>query len=173
MSNEFFDGNTIRKINNLYSRGKPTPQLWRDNTCQGLTVNIGVKKASWHMRTRDCNARIADFDDFNSADKIPTLRDAVDFARTIVARGGKPEEFFTMFRERKDLSIAMAWHGRVDPKIMTWEIARDQYLAWCFQNRRHATWEGYKSALGAVNNSALADDFAPLGGKAIVSQDVV
>ncbi|MCZ7890468.1 tyrosine-type recombinase/integrase [Agrobacterium salinitolerans] len=169
MSNEFFDGNTIRKINNLYSRGKPTPAVWRDTVCQGLTITIGVKKASWHMRLRDCNARIADFEDFGSADKIPTLREAVDFARTIVASGGKPDEFFKMFAERKDLSIAMAWHGRVDPSIMTWEIARDQYLDWCFRNRRHATWEGYKSALGASNNSALTDDFAPIAGKALVA----
>lgn len=169
MSNEFFDGNTIRKINNLYSRGKPTQAIWRDTICQGLTITVGVKKASWHMRTRDCNARIADFEDFNTADRIPILREAVHFARTILAGGGKPDQFFAMFREHKDLSIAMAWHGRVDPKIMTWEIARDQYLAWCFENRRHATWEGYRSALGAVKNSALATDFAPIAGKALVN----
>lgn len=163
---ETFDGNTIRKVQNMLKRGE-TGTL-RDGQCAGLAIRVHKSTATWSMITRDGKWTIGPLDFWSAAD-IPMLRSAVTQARQIQKEGRDPKDFFAALKSERDVELA-THRAAVSYGIgSTWENVRDAYIHWIYDHREKETARGYKSALGATKGSVLEQDFTPLAGKPIAS----
>ena len=173
MPTEFFDGNTLRRISNLYKskRGevrKPTDGIYRDNECAGLCIKVRARGATWALLTRDINAKIGDFALFIE-DDIPALRQLCAEAKDQAKRGVKPEVLFTAFREKRDVKAAKEVQAVVHGGAKTWVEARDGFLQWARVNKSIQTADGYRSALGAAKDSVYEPDFRHIVKKNVAS----
>ena len=171
MPSEKFDGNTLRRITNLYKTetGQPDKDYdYRDTVEVGLCIKVRKRGAVWYMLTRKTNARIGGFSLFDAED-IPALRTLVAEAKVLEQKGMKPDALFQAFVDKRDVGLAKQIHDVVRSGAKTWEEARDEFLAWSFENKAKATTEGYRSALGACANSVYEKDFAFMAGKPLKS----
>lgn len=166
MAAEIFDGNTLRRVQNMLKAGRTG--ILRDSQAAGLAIRVYKSSASWSLITRDAKWTIAPINLFSGED-IPTLRSLVAEARQLIKDGRDPEKLFEAFRSEKDVKLA-AHRTDVSHGVgKTWEEIRDSYLEWVSINREKDTARGYRSALGAAKGSALELDFAPLAGRPIAS----
>jgi hypothetical protein len=111
---EFLDGNTLRRIANLYtdkkSGSKPISDIeYRDSQCPGLCIKVRKRGATWCMLTREINAKIGDFHLFKAED-IPALRELVAEAKLQLKDGHKPDALFEAFRKQRDVATAREVH---------------------------------------------------------------
>jgi hypothetical protein len=166
---EFIDGNTIRRIANLYKTPSTLVDCeYRDTKATGLCIKVRKRGPTWCMLTRDTNAKIGDFDLF-SAEDVPALRSLIAEAKVLEKKGMKPDALFKAFVEKRDVGLARQVHDVVRSGAKVWEEARDEFLAWAFVNKAKATAEGYRSALGASRNSVYKKDFAFVAGLPVAS----
>lgn len=173
MPTEFIDGNTLRRIANLYTDKKAgskpiSDNEYRDSQCPGLCIKVRKRGATWCMLTRDINAKIGDFHLFK-ADDIPALRELVAEAKVQLKDGHKPDALFEAFRKQRDVVAAREVHLVIKAGAKTWEETRDEFLTWAMTNKSTQTADGYKSALGAAKNSTYQKDFTFIAGKPITS----
>ncbi len=173
MQKEQFDGNTLRKVSNLYKaqkfRKKPIVEHdWRDVEMTGLVIRVRQNGATWRILTREINAVIGDFHLFTEAD-LPQLRALVAEARLAKKQGHQPDALIKAFLATRDVKEARDAHNVAKNGAKTWEEGRDSFLEWAYKNKSVKTVDGYKSALGACKASVYEPDFRHMAGKAIES----
>ncbi|NZD54181.1 hypothetical protein [Rhizobium leguminosarum] len=173
MQKEQFDGNTLRKISNLYKAQKAGKKPivehdWRDVETTGLAIRVKPTGASWRILTREINAIIGDFHLFDEND-LPQLRALVAEARLGKKQGHQPDALIKAFLETRDVKVARDIHKVVKEGAKVWEDARDAFLEWAYRNKATKTVDGYKSALGACKDSVYEPDFRHIAGKALAS----
>ncbi len=166
MSSEYFDGNTLKKVNNLIQRGTEKTVMYRDKNTSGLAIKVTPTGASWYISTRDLNRQLADYITFGK-DDIPTLRKLVDELKREHAKGRDVAPMIAAFAAGHTVQDAKHLHDVEHGDAITWETGRDLYLKWAADNKNRDTVRGYRSALGAT--LGLAADFEPLHGKPLPS----
>ncbi len=170
---EQFDGNTLRKIRNLYSVQKAGKKVivehdWRDVEMTGLAIRVKPNGATWRILTREINAVIGDIHLF-SEDDLPQLRALVAEARVGKKLGHQPDALIKAFLETRNVKEARDVHRVVKEGAKVWEDGRDAFLQWASKNKAVKTVESYKSAIGACKASVYEPDFRHISGKALAS----
>jgi integrase len=166
MPAEIFTGHTFTKIKTQLKKGVARVVVYRDRDVGGLAVRMTPKGANWYFSTRVTNIRIAAFEAFGLND-LPQLRALIVEVHKQLAQGREVRALVEAFEAGAKLPDANNIQAVEYGEGVTWEVARDQYLAWALINKNVNTHRGYRSALGV--NDGLRDDFKPIHGKPIAS----
>jgi len=164
------DGNTIQTIASLYTNGKkPSARIYRDSVCPGLIISVGPRGASWKISTNAINALISGkLSRFQSGD-IESVRQMVTEVVLLQKSGKDFKTLIATFAAEKNVELAKDVQAVYNGKGMLWEAARDKFIAWAYTEYSDDTVHGYKSALGACENSSYKTEFEPLEGKPVHS----
>lgn len=166
MPAEIFTGHTFTKIKTQLKKGVSGVVVYRDGVVGGLAVKLTPKGGSWYFSTRVTNIRIAPFESFGLND-LPDLRALVVEIHKQLAQGREVKALVETFAAGAKLPDANNAQAVEYGEGVTWEVARDEYLAWALINKNVNTYRGYRSALGV--SEGLRDDFQPIHGKPLAS----
>lgn len=170
---EYIDKKTIEKARSAAQ--SRTAAVFRDSGVAGLCIQVKNGSARWWVMTKDNKISFSPLDGFR-ADQMLLVREIAVKIKASWKAGRKNDDIKIMvaalLSQPTSAPSVVAAENVAAVKIdgaWTWEVLRDEYLAWAKIYKSDAMHSTYRSALGAAKNSKLATDFAHLAGTPIAN----
>ncbi len=170
---EYFDRKTVEKARSAAQ--SRTEVTFRDSDVAGLCIRVKNGTAGWWVMTKKNKISFAPLDSFR-VDQMPLVRLIAARIKASWKAGRVNDDIKIMVAALLSQPTATpcveATENVAAVKVdgaWTWEVLRDEYLAWAKIYKSDAMYSTYRSALGAAKNSKLATDFVHLAGKPIAN----
>lgn len=170
---EYIDKKTIEKARSAAQ--SRTAAVFRDSDVAGLCIQVKNGSAHWWVMTKNNKISFSPLDGFR-IDQMPLVREIAAKIKASWKAGRKNDDIKIMVAALLSQPTATpsveAAENVAAVKIdgaWTWEILRNEYLAWAKIYKSDAMYSTYRSALGAAKNSRLASDFAHIAGRPIAN----
>lgn len=170
---EYIDRKTIEAARE--AARKRAAAIFRDSDVSGLCIQVKNGSAHWWVMTKNNKISFSPLDGFRH-DQMPLVREIATKIKASWKAGRTNADIKVMIsallsQPTQSPSIDVAENiaaVKIDG-AWSWEVLRDEYLAWAKIYKSDAMYSTYRSALGAARNSKLAGDFAHLCGKPIAN----